>query len=375
MSIGCGFAPGQGKAAKAKKGLEPGAWSFAVSGDSRNCGNVVMPAVAAGAKKDGAAFYWHLGDLRSIRAADEDYLHEPAHRGQLNDLVHYQDNLAQYQKDAWNDFVRNQISFFDPIPVFMGIGNHETNPPKSRAEFVARFADWLDAAPLKQQRLADNPQDYSLRTYYHWIQGGVDFIYLDNATWDQFDAEQMRWFEKTLQQGAAVNPAVRAVVVGMHAALPESLVSHGMNEWAVGTVSGRQVYTDLLDFQRQTKKPVYILASHSHFYMADIYDTDYWRSHGGVLPGWIIGTGGAYRYPLPSDLRRAKTAQTKTARTKAYGYLLATVQPTGTIRFTFREVKRQDVPAAVQQNYTPEFVGWCFARNADPRLLLRLPTQ
>src|SRR5882672_2273759 len=52
-------------------------WSFVVSGDSRNCGNVVMPAIAAGAEKNGAVFYWHLGDLRAIYTTDEDYQHEP----------------------------------------------------------------------------------------------------------------------------------------------------------------------------------------------------------------------------------------------------------------------------------------------------------
>ena len=45
-------------------------WSFAVSGDSRNCGDVVMPAIAADALKHNAAFYWHLGDLRAIYGPD-----------------------------------------------------------------------------------------------------------------------------------------------------------------------------------------------------------------------------------------------------------------------------------------------------------------
>jgi len=53
-------------------------WSFVVSGDSRNCGNVIMPAIAAGVEKNGAAFYWHLGDLRAIYITDEDYQHEPS---------------------------------------------------------------------------------------------------------------------------------------------------------------------------------------------------------------------------------------------------------------------------------------------------------
>jgi len=48
------------------------AWRFAVSGDSRNCGDVVMPAIAAAVGKSGAQFDWHLGDCRAIYDFDED---------------------------------------------------------------------------------------------------------------------------------------------------------------------------------------------------------------------------------------------------------------------------------------------------------------
>src|SRR5882762_9920398 len=36
-----------------------GTWRFVVSGDSRNCGDVVMPGIAETAKKNQAVFYWH----------------------------------------------------------------------------------------------------------------------------------------------------------------------------------------------------------------------------------------------------------------------------------------------------------------------------
>jgi len=49
-----------------------GPWKFAISGDSRNCGDIVMPAIAAGVTHDGASFYWHLGDFRAIYTFDED---------------------------------------------------------------------------------------------------------------------------------------------------------------------------------------------------------------------------------------------------------------------------------------------------------------
>src|SRR5262249_48194254 len=214
-------------------------WTFAVSGDSRNCGNVVMPAIAAGAKHDRAEFYWHLGDLRAIYAPDEDYLHEPEHRGRPVDK-------NQYLTDAWDDYIKNQLSFFGDMPVYVGIGNHETLQPRTREEFVSKFDHWLNSPSLQKQREADDAKDTAVRSYFHWIQGGVDFIYLDNATADQFDSVQMKWFESVLQK-AQGNPNVRSVVVGMHAALPESLApGHSMNDTVIGTESGRQVYTDLL---------------------------------------------------------------------------------------------------------------------------------
>src|SRR5205807_3938197 len=81
---------------------QQGTWNFAVSGDSRNCGDIVMPAIAAGASKNNAAFYLHLGDLRAIFAPDEDYLHAPEHRGQPVDM-------DQYLIAAWDDYIPHQV--------------------------------------------------------------------------------------------------------------------------------------------------------------------------------------------------------------------------------------------------------------------------
>jgi hypothetical protein len=327
-----------------------GDWHFAVSGDSRNCGDVIMPAIAQGAKQNDAAFYWHLGDLRAIYGPDEDYKAEPEHRGKPVDK-------NSYLRDAWPDFIHNQIGPFEPLPFFVGIGNHETTSPKTRSEFVTQFAQWLNAPPLKKQRQSDGDKG-GPRTYYHWIQGGVDFIYLDNATQDQFDYKQLKWLESVLK-GDSANPQVRSIVAGMHVALPESLASsHSMDDWSNGVSSGQRAYQDLLNFNQKSQKPVYVLASHSHFLMSGIYDTDYWRSHGGVLPGWIVGTAGAVRYALPDTKDRAKEA-----RTKVYGYLLGTVHANGAIDFKFEEIKRGDIPDAVNQRFTPEFVDYCFNQN------------
>jgi hypothetical protein len=338
-------------------------WTFAVSGDSRNCGDVIMPAIAEGARKNSAAFYWHLGDLRATAFIDEDYMHEPEHRQPAPDK-------NTYDKTEWDDFIQSQLNAFGTMPVFIGIGNHETYPPKSREQFIIQFADWLDSPALRRQRLADNPNDHALKSFFHWIEDGVDFVYLDNSTKDQFDAYQFGWFEGVLQR-AATDTNVKAVVVGMHAALPDSLAAgHSMSDTETGTESGRRVYTRLLNFRDQTHKPVYVLSSHSHFFMSGIYDSDYWREHGGVLPGWIVGTGGATRYALPPTASRAKEA-----RQKVYGYLLGTVQGDGSIDFAFQEIKRQDIPNTVQQRYTPEFVDGCFEKNVDMRTFPAPPSR
>jgi hypothetical protein len=327
-------------------------WHFAVSGDSRNCGDVVMPSIAADVRANHAAFYWHLGDLRAIADFDEDF------RAQ-----HPRGTVAEYLAGAWPDFQRNQIEAFGDVPFFLAIGNHETIAPKSREEFTLAFADWLDAPAIRDQRLQDDPRDHRVRPYYHWIRDGVDFITLDNATPDQFDAVQVRWLNDVLQRDQR-DATVRAVVLGMHEALPESLArGHSMSDMPTAEDTGVKLYTRLLDFRRS--KPVYLLASHSHFVMEGIFDSPYWREHGGVLPGWIVGTAGAFRYALPADAARARLA-----RTHVYGYLLATVSPPGKdaddpVHFDFREVTEAAVPDEVAQRFGREFIRRCYQENAQ----------
>ena len=267
--------------------------------------------------------------------------------------------ISAYLQTAWDDFLQNQIAHFGTLPVFLGIGNHDTISPRTRDGFIIQFADWLNAPVLRDQRLLDNPNDRKLKTYYHWIDRGIDFINLDNATDDQFDYYQMKWFEQVLQ-AASSNPAVHTIVVGMHEALPDSISeNHAMDQFAQGRDSGRRVYADLIKAQNEAHKRVYVIASHSHYYMVGIFNTPYWREHGGVLPGWIVGTAGAVRYSLPPEKRDAIAAETN-----VYGFLTGTVKTDGEIDFTFQRLSESDVPPAIVERYTPPFVHWCFAENS-----------
>jgi hypothetical protein len=90
------------------------------------------------------------------------------------------------------------------------------------------------------------------------------------------------------------------------------------------------------------------------------FNTEYWRTHGGVLPGWIVGTAGAERYALPPNAKDARAAETN-----VYGYILATVMASGEIRFDFKHVAESDVPAAVASRYRSDLVHWCFVKNSQ----------
>jgi hypothetical protein len=341
-------------------GLPEGSWRFIVSGDSRNCGDVIMPTIASHSAQFAPIFYWHLGDLRAIYKIDEDMAFAAANNHQTL-------SCETYERRAWSDFVENQIAPFGETPFYVGIGNHETIPPKSEEAFRRQFADWLDISTLHDQRVSDK-EPAQPEPYYHWIQGGVDFIYLDNAS-DYFSDDQLKWFQHRLD-AAKNNPDVKSVVVGMHEALPDSIAnSHSMGDNAKeprARPSGEKAYKALVAFRDTSprKQPVYVLASHSHFFMENIFDTPKLKQNGATPPaGWIIGTAGAERYALPKEAPA-------TAKTDVYGYLVGTVSAEGMIEFSFKEIHEREVPENVRWRYPSSLIPWCFAqnsRNRDPK--------
>ena len=311
-------------------------WHFAVAGDSRNCGDIVMPGIAASVKENQARFYWHLGDMRWIYFMDEDMSHRnPRPKG-------------RYRAIAWDDVIEHQLGPFNPVEVFVGIGNHEAALTSDRSIFVEKFRKWLPEAS----------------SYYHFVKDGVDFIYLDNATSDEFSERQVKWLAARLAQDHS-DAGIHTIVVGMHEALPHSIAGgHSMNRSDEGGKrNGILVYKKLLEARRDGKL-VYILASHSHYYSPDLFKAKYWAQHGGVLDGWIVGTAGARKYALPKHPPAGAT-------NLDYGYLLATVNPPGsppgTITFEFKPVTEGDVPETVTEDYPQSFVDWCFTQNGRGR--------
>jgi len=349
-------------AASAQSATPPpeGPWQFVVAGDSRNCGDVVMPAIAKSASRDGAKFYWHLGDWRAIYKFDEDMVQAATMDGKSL-------QLQSYLLTAFQDAIDNQLKPFEKmgIPVYVGIGNHETIWPMTRKAFVNAFRGYLDMDAIRVQRVLDDQYTFQppVETYYHVVDRGVDFITLDNGSCDMFDPQQMSWLTALLDRDAA-DAAIKTVVVGMHEALPDSRsCGHSMSNYPRQRETGRQVYHLLLELRDKYQKQVYVLASHSHFVMDNVYDTAYWRANGGVLTGWIVGTSGAVRYELPDGVTPGPNT-----KTDVYGYLLGTVSPNGSIAFKFRELTLDDIPDEVIKRYSKSFVeDFCFKKNRDPR--------
>jgi len=323
-------------------------WYFGVSGDSRDCGDIIMPKIAnaiAARHDTPAQFYWHLGDFRAIFRIDCDIIKrtDPAFK-----CPGPNQPTQGYLQGAWDDFIEHQVKPFGKTPVFLGIGNHELIPPLTRYQYREKFEKWLKQKPLESQRIKDGATGFIYEpgnSYYHFVVRGADFIYLDNADDGGFYEEQLAWLSNVLKADAA-DDSVKTIIVGMHAALPHSKSSgHAMDKSCRGKCSGEQAYKMLFDAQNlggpvAKRKHVYVLASHSHQFLEDIYNTP--ALSGRVLPGWIVGTAGAQQY----------------TSTIQYGYLQVKVKPDGTIQTEFVSVKETSPPQAAK-----EITSYCFLQN------------
>jgi hypothetical protein len=337
-------------------------WYFAVSGDSRDCGDLIMPKIAQtiadGNQKTPVDFYWHLGDLRAIYRVDCDMANvkDPSFRCVSGDPSPNETQAMknEYLSAAWPDYINSQIKPFERlgVPFYVGIGNHELIPPKTRDQFRDQFKEWLTKKEIQDQRALDRAQGIASKdgdTYFHFIWKGVDVIYLDNANiYDDkdikkqdpgFSEEELTWLDLVLKKDEG-DPRVKSIIVGMHAALPESVSKdHAMDRNCASFCAGKRAY-DRLGVTQSRGKNVYLMASHSHYFEEFIYDTPEHNGHG--LRGWIIGTAGAEQYR--PEIR--------------YGYLLVEVSSDGTIHSSFERVYSDSSPKG------PEALArYCFEQN------------
>jgi hypothetical protein len=324
-------------------------WTFAVSGDSRNCGDFVVPAIASKVKAEKDTFYWHLGDFRLMSGVDEDLQSMQPQGKHLK--------REEYLPIAWDDFLTHQMASFGDFPVFLGRGNHEAVKPMTRDGYIQKFQSFLDRPEIAAQRKTDGTE--TVETWYHWMEGSVDFVTLDNASKDQFSDAQLSWLRGVLDHDLAANSGVKTIVVGMHETLPHSKSSdHAMDDWDLGIHSGEVVYGWLFDAQSAGKN-VYVISSHSHYYSPNIYNTPYWKQHTSkVLNGTIIGSAGAHRYGLPREAD-------KQSKSRIYGFLQGTVHGDGTIDFNLHELSEDDLVQVKWPEASLDEIHWCYVHNSD----------
>jgi hypothetical protein len=341
-------------------------WYFAVSGDSRDCGDLIMPkiadSIAIRSKASPVKFYWHLGDFRALYRMDCDIAKrmDPPKKCAFESTINELKPTPEYLKAAWPDFIEHQIKPFEQagIPIYLGIGNHETIN-RGRDQYRLTFKKWLTQPAIQRQRKTDAKRQIPSQegdTYFHFVLKGVDFIYLDNSNLYNedpaaatkkpdpgFSKDQLQWLEAILKADEA-DKSVKTVVVGMHAALPESVSrSHAMDKTCESFCNGKRAYAMLERIQSKGKQ-VLVLASHSHYVEPNSYNTPELQGH--VLPGWIIGTAGAEQYRLEIK----------------YGYLLVEVRPDGTTNATFEQVYRDSQPLAPGEADSP-LTNYCFEKN------------
>jgi len=354
---------GSGSSSALGNGPEPAnsSWYFAVSGDSRDCGDLIMPkianSVAVKRKQMPLKFYWHLGDFRALYRIDCDMAKrmDPPKKCALESSMNELNPTDEYLKAAWPDFISNEVKPFElaGIPIYLGIGNHETIGRKPE-DFRSTFKKWLTLPAITSQRKKDRKKQILSEdggTYFHFVMKGADFIYLDNANAQVgFSNEQLNWLALILKADAS-NNSVKTIIVGMHAALPGSVSSnHAMDESCPATCSGLKAYALLEQAQNlagSKRKNVYVLASHSHFFEENIYNTPQHQGH--VLPGWIIGTAGAEQYKP----------------TIRYGYMLVEIKSDGTVGTSFVDVDRNS-PPTISGDAGEKLTNYCFQLNKKP---------
>jgi hypothetical protein len=339
----------------AGSGPTEGSWYFGISGDSRDCGDVVMPRIAALITKNNPqkpiSFYWHLGDFRRMYEPDCDMLKRadpaaicssPRPVGELGSNM-----MHDYLEKAWPDFIEKQIKPFGNTPVFLTAGNHELYGGRRPDDYRLAFQRWLTQEPIHSQRGADYPDGGEEGdTYYHFVFKGVDFISLDNSS-GSFGKQQIKWLDQLLKRNLTKDD-ILTIVVGMHAALPGSSNSfHAMDAKCASRCDGNAVY-DLLAKVDKSKK-VYVFASHSHRFADKVFA----KHSGRVLDGWIVGTAGAEQYLSKGSSEWPNIR---------YGYLEVEVTPKGEISPHFQEVMRNS-PAASGETEPAELLDFCFSLN------------
>ena len=100
-------------------------------------------AITQKVRREGAAFYWHLGDYRAIYDFDQDFRQRNRNA-----------SISTYENEAWPDFIEQQLRSFADLPVYLALGNHETIAPKTRAEAILTIRRLVRSSGTQEAKIA-----------------------------------------------------------------------------------------------------------------------------------------------------------------------------------------------------------------------------
>ena len=129
-----------------------------------------------------------------------------------------------------------------------------------------------------------------------------------------------------------------------------------MSESPRGDKSGREAYEALWHAHDAAHKHVYVLASHSHYYMDNIFETADWKDK--VLPA-----GSSAQPALNAISYRPKLRPRNTPRPMFMATSIATVAPDGAASFQFQRLSLDDLHAINGSRIPEPLVRWCYENN------------
>ncbi len=161
------------------------------------------------------------------------------------------------------------------------------------------------------------------------------------------------------------NPEVKSVVVGMHEALPDSIANYhsmGDNLPTAGPSERRKRSIKLCWLSATKATSPSTCSPATRIFIWRIFSTRAKLKENGAkpLPGWIVGTAGAVRYPLP-DGRTAARRRRMSMDTcwPRFQPMARSIYVRGIAR-----IRRSAVRAAALSG---DRVPWCFAHNSMNR--------
>ena len=235
-------------------------------------------------------------------------------------------NISDYEDGAWPDFIAHQLAPFGGLPVMLVAGNHETIPPATREHYCSNSPTGWVRRPCAHSAWRTILTDHHLRANYHWVNRNIDFIALDNASKDQFDAAQLKWFHSVVDRDEKSDRDSDSG--GGHHRSPGSFgESHSMSESAQGQKRADGRFTKRCGMPRTwpTRRSTFWPATPTSSWKTCITPM---RGRAMCFPGWIVGTAGAVRYRLPKG-----TTTGPKAMTDVYGYMVGTAAADGCDRF------------------------------------------